>query len=315
MEQDQKEKEKKEGTYAENPFLGTKEKQKIRLENKNLNPVEDPSFVSGVSNDLTILSLYYATPLHCMIESLLHGTPTQYTQKLLKEQQQGSKGSMKPPASSSSASKEDLEKQFRRPFRVAVGGAQVAYRFTQPVPGTNNQKQEYLQKNFHSITANDPVLNKAYNPIGGKAWHIDGLGRGQWGTFSFLIGIPLNDQYEEYSGNLGLHDGSHYLLQGYLKDYAREWNSSDDFNIKYSLQRTLPRPDLGEPTQIIASRGDVIIALHKVAHLGCPNYGTDVRKMLYYRVSHQKHQELRFEALDDLWIEYEGMYDLAGKPI
>jgi hypothetical protein len=100
-----------------------------------------------------------------------------------------------------------------RPFRNAVGGAQVAYRFTHY---STLQKDKYGDQQ-----------------IGGRSWHIDGLGRGAWGTFSLLVGIPLSTQYEEYSGNLCLHSGSHYTLQPYMKEYARLYNEAETFEEKF----------------------------------------------------------------------------------
>jgi hypothetical protein len=311
-------KEKDEGTVADNPFLGTKEKQKIRLEHKKLVEEGDRYFVSGSTNDLAVLSLYYASPLHAMVESLLHGSPSQYTEKMIKSGQSlpvpppvPGRGTQKKKDNNNSNSFPEIP---HRPFRTAVGDGQIAYRFAQPTPTAAPSKEEYLQKNFQNLTNSDPILNIKYDAIGGQSWHVDGLGRGYWGTFSLLIGIPLSDQFEEYSGNLCLHDGSHVLLQPYMREYAAKWNSAESFDEKFALQRSVKKPLLEEPTQVIASRGDVVIALHKVAHLGGPNYSNDIRKMLYFRVSHQRHGELRLDALDDLWIEYEGMHDiLHGK--
>jgi hypothetical protein len=291
-------------------FLGSKEKQKKRLENRALQMDNgDGYFVSGTTNDLTVLSLYYATPLHAMIESLLHGSPTQYTQKMIND----GKAKTKPGHVLPTEQKEgDQPEELRRPFRVATSGCQVAYRFSQPLPGGNSSSAGRLPENYMNLPASQSLYNRQYPPLGGNGWHVDGLGRGQWGTFSFLIGIPLNNQFEEYSGNLCLHEGSHYTLQPYMKEYANRFNATDSFEERFALARNVPKPMLNEPTQITAAAGDVIIALHKVAHLGGPNYSNEIRKMLYFRISHSKHQELRFAALDDLWIEYEGMQDILS---
>lgn len=321
----------KEGTYADNPFFNP-DKVKVRLESKKFQRDDDPHFVNGWTNDLSVLSLYYATPLHAMVESLLHGTPSQYSQKILQntsEKLTVTSHPLKPLANLPTKDGSPIE-EIRRPFRVAVGGAQVAYRFTQPIKRGKSrvdtladvQKSNMIKAGesdkikssslYDGMKSDDPLLNRLYPPIGGRSWHVDGLGRGMWGTFSFLIGIPLNDQFEEFAGNLCLHDGSHYTLKSYLKEYAHRFNAADTFDEKFRLANEVQKPDLGEPTQIIASAGDVVIALHKVAHLGGPNYSNEVRKMLYFRVSHERHHELRFAALDDLWIEYEGMQDIVA---
>ena len=79
------------------------------------------------------------------------------------------------------------------------------------------------------------------------------------------------------------------------------------------LARHADKPVLDEPVQVQLSPGDVVVALHKVAHFGGPNtHSREVRKMIYFRVSHRQHASLRYEALQEgkLWIEYEGLHDL-----
>lgn len=249
-----------------------------KLENLQSKGLEDPYFLSGVSNDPSILALYYATPVYSIIESILHNP---YNNSAL-----------------GNAVNDDAQKDTRshsdqplRPFRNAVGGAQIAYRFT----------------HYHSLQKNKFTGEEG---VGGQSWHIDGLGRGSWGTFSFLVGVPLSNQFETFSGNLCVHPGSHHTLQPYLKEYARLFNTAETFDEKYGISRTLPQMDLGEPTQVTCAAGDVVIALHKVAHLGGPNFSNEVRKMLYFRPAHRNHMELRLDALDNMWMEYEGMEDV-----
>jgi len=172
-----------------------------------------------------------------------------------------------------------------RDFRHSVGGGQVAFRFTHGVRSQHNAK------------------------LGGLGWHLDGLERGQYGSFSFLVGFALSDQNSDYSGNLCLHPGSHYQLQPWLKEYALRSAACTNAEERQHVKQ-LPKPDLGEPVQVQISAGDVVIAMHKVAHRGGPNFSNDVRKMVYFRVSHRRHEELRYQALDDIWIEYEGLHDL-----
>lgn len=104
------------------------------------------------------------------------------------------------------------------------GGAQVAFRFSQPRP-PNWQK------------------------LGGVGWHLDGLDEGQFHAFSFLIGVALNDQDSDFSGNLCLHPGSHYALRDYLRCYAQQCqkqhhaaggSAQDEYPDVH-----VPRPDLG----------------------------------------------------------------------
>lgn len=252
-----------------------------RPEPKAFEKPRDQFFLTTSSNDLPVLALFYASPIHAITEYLLHG-----------------------------------EAMRSAPFRVSTSGGQIAFRFTQQHLVSHAQRTQ---------------------PLGGRGWHIDGLQRGEYGSFSFLIGFPLNDQQTDFSGNFCLHPGSHYTLQSWLKDYAmqsaalmaaatKDTNNrpsshdpralvaqrEEELEIqaaKRALERQ-PHPDLGEPVQVQLSAGDVVIALHKVAHRGGPNYSDQVRKMIYFRVSHREHSRLRYQALDDIWIEYEGLQDL-----
>eukprot|EP00128_Syssomonas_multiformis_P012048 Colp12_sorted_trinity150504_noHs@21600 len=152
--------------------------------------------------------------------------------------------------------------------------------------------------------------------IGGRSWHLDGMDKGLYGPFSLLIGFALSDQSSDNCGNLGVHPGSHHSLKSFLKQYSAACDHSgiDPANTQAIQDRRLQaveivrkKPVLDEPVQVKLNAGDVVFALHKVAHLGTPNYSPNIRKMVYFRVSHRNLNKLRVPALDDIWIEYEGM--------
>eukprot|EP01034_Spumella_vulgaris_P035757 gene35757-44092_t len=113
--------------------------------------------------------------------------------------------------------------------------------------------------------------------LGGSGWHIDGMERGQFGSFSLLIGFPLSDQYEDFSGNLCLHAGSHHVLNtSYVKSYAEkcvEVNGGKQPSEQQEVR--IPKPKLEEPVQVKAGRGDCVFVLHKVGHRGGPNYSNN----------------------------------------
>jgi hypothetical protein len=171
------------------------------------------------------------------------------------------------------------------PFRRSVHCAQMACRYPQP-PSNSGQ----------------PSFFKQREKLGGRKWHVDGLDNG----FSILVGIALNDQINEFSGNLCLHPGTHFTLLPYLRACFHQMNTPDQ-----TAKKEIPRPDLGEPIQVMVNAGDVIFALHKLAHFGGPNYSPDVRKMIYYRVSHCNHTALKAQSFDNIWVEFEGMQELA----
>jgi hypothetical protein len=230
----------------------------------------DPFFTSGGTNDRDVLALYYCSPIASLVESLLHNE------------------SLGP------------ESVGKGAFRPRAGGAQVAFRFSQARPG--------------GWWASDGERR-----IGGRSWHLDGMDKGQYGPFSLLIGVALSDQLVDNCGNLGVHAGSHHTLKPFLKKYSAACDHSGlDKNDAQAIQErrmyavslVQNKPLLDEPVQVKLAKGDVVFALHKLAHLGTPNYSDNIRKMVYFRVSHRNLEKLRVPALEDLWIEYEGMNEV-----
>jgi len=182
-------------------------------------------------------------------------------------------------------------------FQPRARGAQVAFRFSQA----------------------GPLFGSGARMIGGRSWHLDGMDRGTYAPFSLLIGVALSDQTSDNCGNLGVHRGSHHTLKAFLKQYSAACdhsgiNLADTRQVEQrrlqALEIVRQKPLLGEPVQVKLNAGDVVIALHKLAHFGTPNFSPDIRKMVYFRVSHRNLQNLRAAALDDIWIEYEGMSEV-----
>lgn len=184
----------------------------------------------------------------------------------------------------------------KTPFHARAGGAQIAFRFSQARP-----------------------LGAWERKIGGRSWHLDGMDRGTYGPFSLLIGVALSDQSLGNCGNLAVHPGSHHTLKPFLKQYsaACDHTGIDPLNTQLITERRMlavalvqQKPILDEPVEVKLNKGDVVFALHKVAHLGTPNYSDGIRKQVYFRVSHKNLDKIRHAALEDIWIEYEGMSEV-----
>lgn len=245
----------------------------IPLAERIKNPQQgvDPFFTSGGTNDRHVLALYYCSPIYALVEAILHNDIVL----------PGGKGSR---------------------FHPRAGGAQVAFRMSQARPvGAWGRR-------------GDPA-----GKIGGRSWHLDGMDKGLYGPFSLLIGVALSDQTVDNCGNLAVHPGSHHTLKNFLKQYsaACDHTGIDASDTDLITERRLHavslvknKPYLDEPVQIKLQRGDVVFALHKVAHLGTPNYSDNIRKMVYFRVSHKNLDKLRHPALEDIWVEYEGMSEV-----
>jgi len=139
----------------------------------------------------------------------------------------------------------------------------------------------------------------AHGQLGGMHWHTDGINKGDISPFTLLVGIALSDQMEPFAGNLCVFPGSHYSLQPYIRQFAASREP-----------QTVARPNLGEPTQLLLQPGDVVLLHQKLAHRGGPNYSHEVRRMVYFRISHRDHENRKGQGIEDLWIEFEGMADV-----
>jgi len=69
-----------------------------------------------------------------------------------------------------------------------------------------------------------------------------------------------------------------------------------------------PLPDLGPPTQVLLSAGDVVLAHSELGHCGGPHLGSEIRSMLYFRVRHTDWKQMvKADALSkDIWCDLEG---------
>ncbi len=54
----------------------------------------------------------------------------------------------------------------------------------------------------------------------------------------------------------------------------------------------------------------IVCFLYNTKCDAAPNYSLDVRKMVYFRVSHKDHLSFRIQSLDDIWLGFEGMVDV-----
>jgi ectoine hydroxylase-related dioxygenase (phytanoyl-CoA dioxygenase family) len=128
-----------------------------------------------------------------------------------------------------------------------------------------------------------------------------------------LLGVSLSDATEEFCGNLLVWPGSHSLLHkcttndnGALDNQkilnlcrthrfsdfsdARSLthNNSYENKIDYDLDKTHNNepllPSLGYPLQLPTNIGDIVMLHPDLAHAGGPNYSTEIRKMVYFRL-------------------------------
>ncbi|CAI5738744.1 unnamed protein product [Hyaloperonospora brassicae] len=151
-----------------------------------------------------------------------------------------------------------------------------------------------------------PDLGEPREPLGTE-WHTDGLRQGRRHPFSLLAGVALSNVAEPLCGNFTVFSGSHALLHdrlagnGKLDDHDGACYKADNVWGDGTL------PDLGTPVQLLAARGDLVLAHPDLAHRGGLNFSPDIRYQVYFRIKHKLLEALQEECASDLWADLEGL--------
>lgn len=127
--------------------------------------------------------------------------------------------------------------------------------------------------------------------------HIDGIATAHNGitsatlqTFTLLMGVFLSDTPQPFSGNLTVWPGSHTRLQNYFQSRGPS-----------ALREGMPRIALGEPHQILARRGDVVLCQYALAHGVASNNGRVDRTVVYFRLTLNDLAANRWRRLTHVW--------------
>lgn len=153
-------------------------------------------------------------------------------------------------------------------------------------------------------------------------WKIDGLPAPASGpkdenhiirNYSLLVGVFLSDITEEMSGNVTVWPGSHLGIQALLRARGGTVAALNAGKIDRPVVHNNQLESA--PQQIVAKAGDVMLCHYQVAHTQAPNLGADIRYVVFFRVYAKAHQPLtmRPEAMDNVFLDFEGVYDLIGK--
>jgi hypothetical protein len=142
---------------------------------------------------------------------------------------------------------------------------------------------------------------------GGPVPHIDGIASGANGVapgtlyhFTALLGVFLSDVTAPQAGNFVVWPGSHRLLEAHFRQHGPA-----------SIVDRFPSLALPAPRPLTARAGDVVLAHYALAHGAAPNLGSRVRYAVFFRLFHEDHERVGTRALEDLWLEWEGMRDRA----
>jgi hypothetical protein len=120
--------------------------------------------------------------------------------------------------------------------------------------------------------------------------------------FTALIGIYLSDVSELDHGNFTVWPGSHRTIATYL---AQNLDANAD-NI-YEVIRGIGQIDCGEPLQIRARAGDVVICHSLLKHGTAPNLGSNIRYMVFVRARHQDQNRAHVDGEEDCWKWWRGL--------
>lgn len=141
----------------------------------------------------------------------------------------------------------------------------------------------------------------------GTEWHTDGMRQGRLHPFTLLVGIALSNVPEPLCGNLTVFPGSHLSLQRHLTANGKLCGYNDECYKPDSVWGDGTLPDLGTPVQLLASRGDLVLAHPNLAHRGGLNYSPDIRYQVYFRIKHQRFDELQEQCTTNLWADLQGL--------
>jgi ectoine hydroxylase-related dioxygenase (phytanoyl-CoA dioxygenase family) len=131
--------------------------------------------------------------------------------------------------------------------------------------------------------------------------HIDGHpGHPHPDSFTMLAGVMLTDQHEPQSGNLWVWPGSHLDHQ---RLFAERGVHALDATMGHATLLDPPL-DLGPRIEILAARGDLLLAHYLVGHNKGGNTSPVVRRTIYARLAVPGHADRWEQTFVDPWTEY-----------
>ena len=130
----------------------------------------------------------------------------------------------------------------------------------------------------------------------------NGVPKGEIRNFTMLVGIYLSDVPNPYAGNFTVWPATHRAFERYFREHGAE-----------ALFAGMPPIDLPRPRQITGAAGDIILAHYQIAHTAAPNVSPHTRYAVFFRLRHVDHPNFRPEAMTDIWLEWEGLRDVAQR--
>jgi hypothetical protein len=143
--------------------------------------------------------------------------------------------------------------------------------------------------------------------------HLDGIpnranGLPPWELFPFavLVGVFLSELTERDRGNFVVYPRSHHTVAAHVREHPDGWFDSDGYG---PPPMGVPEFPLGDPVEILARPGDVVLAHYELVHSVGYNASPDIRYAIYYRLVHRAITS-DWGQLADLW---RGFPNLRGQ--
>lgn len=154
------------------------------------------------------------------------------------------------------------------------------------------------------------ALNIPPHPRRPGAPHLDGHrpGEARPDSFTMLAGIYLADESAPDSGNLWVWPGSHLVHERLFRERGPA-ALIDSSGHTHSLPAP---PRYSEPVQVLASRGDLLLAHFLLGHNTGGNMSNRTRRIVYYRLSCPGHASRWASTLTAAFTEYEPVRRALG---
>ena len=127
--------------------------------------------------------------------------------------------------------------------------------------------------------------------------HIDGIPSGANGVapggisnFTALLGVFLTRVDSEFAGNFTVWPGSHTRLEAHFRHRGRQ-----------AMQEGMPQIEFGDPIQLFADPGDVVLCHYQLAHTAAVNLSSRARIAVYFRIWLKGIEQRRWELLTNIW--------------
>lgn len=140
-----------------------------------------------------------------------------------------------------------------------------------------------------------PHIDGMYTPT-------NGVPKGTIGNFTALIGVFLSDIPHDYMGNFTIWPGTHRLYEDYFRAHGPQ-----------ALLEGMPQVDLPQSRQVTGRAGDAMLCHYQLGHGIAGNGSPYIRYAVFFRLSYVDHDALHWECMTDIWREWGGMQEIAGR--